>query len=155
HKNMSRKVVPGTPWAGPAYACSNPSFTTLESCVANGGTWDRALEIYPTDDSDNPFDWNTGRIGICSNALYKNATDCANNGGTWTNYDMTWIYGDWLSSLPRSIYKAPASTSQVCSDPRGNASTCASFGGSMINNAGAAYSCGRCHTTGWTSDAAI
>jgi predicted CXXCH cytochrome family protein len=156
HKNMSRKVTPGMPWAGPGYECSNPIFTTSESCVDNGGTWDRTLVIYPSDDSGNPFDWTTGRVGICTNSAYKNATDCAGNGGTWNDYDMTWIYADWLTPLPREIFRGPASTSQVCSDPRGNASNCTgTFGGTMINNAGASYSCARCHTTGWTSDAAI
>jgi predicted CXXCH cytochrome family protein len=155
HKNMSRKVTPGMPWAGPGYACSNPLFTDMITCVANGGTWDRSLVIYPSDDSANPFDWINGRVGICTNSLYKNSTDCTNNGGTWNNFDMPWIYGDWLSPLPREIIRAPASSSQVCTDPRGTAATCASFGGTMVNNAGASYSCARCHTTGWTSDAVV
>lgn len=43
-------------------------------------------------------------------------------------YDLKWIYGDWLAALPRAIYT-----------------------GSTLNNM--SYSCGRCHTTGWTSDA--
>ena len=68
---------------------------------------------------------------------------------------MTWIYGDWLAPLPRAIYKAPASTSNTCSDPRYSTATCVANGGTLIKNAGVSYSCGRCHTTGWTSDAAI
>ena len=156
HKNMSRKVTPGMPWAGPGYQCSNLLYTTSESCVDNGGTWDRSLVIYPSDDTANPFDWTTGRVGICSNSNYKTSTDCANNGGTWNDYDMPWIFADWLTPLPREIFRGPASTSQVCSDPRGTAANCTgTFGGIMINNAGASYSCSRCHTTGWTSDAAI
>ena len=43
-------------------------------------------------------------------------------------YDLKWIYGDWLAALPRAIYT-----------------------GATLNNM--SYSCGRCHTTGWTSDA--
>jgi len=78
--------------------------------------------------------------------------DCVHSGGTWdptiypsddtgnvftwkdnkitvgTNtYDLKWIYGDWLAALPRAIYT-----------------------GTTLNNM--SYSCGRCHTTGWTSD---
>ncbi len=43
-------------------------------------------------------------------------------------FDLKWIYGDWLGPLPRAIYT-----------------------GATLNNM--SYSCGRCHTTGWTSDA--
>lgn len=42
-------------------------------------------------------------------------------------FDLKWIYGDWLAALPRAIYT-----------------------GATLNNM--SYSCGRCHTTGWTSD---
>ncbi len=50
-----------------------------------------------------------------------------------TAFDLTWIYGDWLAPLPRAVYKkAPNGTSP-----------------------GISYSCGRCHTTGWTSDATL
>jgi len=139
HKNMSRPVTVGMPWAGPAYACSVPMFTNREDCEAHSGTWDTALSIYPSDDSGNVFDWNTGTISV---------------GGV--SRDLTWIYGDWLSALPRAIYKAPASTSKVCSDPLYTTqATCEGNGGTWIFNAGASYSCARCHTTGWTSDAAI
>ncbi len=162
HKNMSRKVTVGLPWAGPA------------------GT------EYPADDSGNVFDWITGRITI---------------GGV--PRDLAWIYGDWLSPLPRAIAKLPAATGSVCTLPAytdqtsclANAgaqwlggvcespayttsSTCAAIGGTWatgpsgvcddptktastcpsghwIQNAGASYSCSRCHTTGATSDATI
>ena len=82
-----------------------------------------------------------------------NQEDCVHSGGTWdptiypsddqgnvftwstnqitvgsTKYDLKWIYGDWLAALPRAIYTGPT-----------------------LNNM--SYSCGRCHTTGWTSDA--
>jgi hypothetical protein len=78
--------------------------------------------------------------------------DCVQGGGTWdptiypaddsgnffkwssnqitvsgASYDLKWIYGDWLAALPRAIYTGPT-----------------------LNNM--SYSCGRCHTTGWTSD---
>ena len=82
-----------------------------------------------------------------------NQEECVHSGGTWdptiypstdsgqaidwttnkitvgTNtYDLKWIYGDWLAALPRAVYT-----------------------GATLNNM--SYSCGRCHTTGWTSDA--
>ena len=46
---------------------------------------------------------------------------------------LYWIYGDWLGPFPRDIY----ATAPAAGKP------------------GVAYSCGRCHTTGWTSDAAL
>jgi hypothetical protein len=138
HKNMVRKVTPGQGWGGPAFECTNGSYTTEEACFDNGGNW-VPKTFYPTDDTGNPFNWNTGRITTGT--------------GTW---DLTWIYGDWLGPMPRAIYKTDPSTSTVCSDPRGTSANCAStYGGTMIANAGAAYSCGRCHATGWTSDATI
>jgi PKD repeat protein len=136
HKNMARKVTVNVPWGGPPFACTNPVYTDEEECEDHGGTWDPT--VYPSDDTGNAIDWVTGRITVSS-----------------TPYDMTWIYGDWLSPLPRVIYKAPASSSQVCSDPRYTTANCVANGGSLYNNAGASYSCARCHTTGWTSDAAI
>lgn len=79
--------------------------------------------------------------------------ECVHSGGTWDpsiypsddtgnvfdwtkntittsagTFDLKWIYGDWLAALPRAIYT-----------------------GATLNNM--SYSCGRCHTTGWTSDA--
>ena len=64
-------------------------------------------------------------------------SDDSGNAFDWTKnqitvgankYDLKWIYGDWLAALPRAIYTGPT-----------------------LNNM--SYSCGRCHTTGWTSDA--
>lgn len=97
--------------------------------------------IYPTDASGNLLDWVNGKITVGA-----------------ASRDMVWIYDGWLEDpqLPTAIYKGPASTTKVCSDPRGTTANCVStYGGTLINNAGASYSCGRCHTTGWTSDAAI
>ena len=137
HKNMVRKVTPTLGWGGPPFECTNIAFTTEEACYDNGGNW-VPTEFYPSDDAGNVFDWNTGKITTAT--------------GTW---DVTWIYGDWLGPLPRAIYKTSASTSKTCSDPRYTTSNCTSSGGTLINNAGASYSCGRCHATGWTSDATI
>ncbi|MFN7986300.1 MAG: PKD domain-containing protein [Thermoanaerobaculia bacterium] len=111
HKNMSRPVSPTfKPWGGPPFHCTGKATaTTEEACVAAGGTWDP--EIYPSDDTGNTFDWTKNQITVGAN-----------------KYDLKWIYGDWLSALPRAIYTGPT-----------------------LNNM--SYSCGRCHTTGWTSDA--
>ncbi len=59
-----------------------------------------------------------------------NTIDWTKNTITTTagTFDLKWIYGDWLGPLPRAIYT-----------------------GATLNNM--SYSCGRCHTTGWTSDA--
>src|SRR5262249_42894063 len=102
--------------------------------------------IYPSDDTGNTFNWLTTPAKV-------NLPGPTPPAGA---YDIAWIYGDWLASLPRVIAKLPALTSTVCSDPRGTAANCVStFGGTLIKNAGASYSCARCHTTGWTSDAQI
>ena len=111
HKNMSRPVSSTfKPWGGPPFSCTGkPAYTDEASCVHNGGTWDPT--IYPSDDTGNAINWATNKITVGANA-----------------YDLKWIYGDWLSPLPRAIYT-----------------------GAALNNV--TYSCGRCHTTGWTSDA--
>jgi carboxypeptidase family protein len=122
HKNMARKVVPGMAWGGPPFSCSNSSYTNEEDCIHNGASWNP--EIYPSDDSGNMFDWDAGTI--------KLLTDPNNP------KPLYWIYGDWLSALPRAIYSAGSQTS-----------------GSNIGKPLMSYSCARCHTTGWTSDATI
>lgn len=188
HKNMSRKVEPGSgiPWAGPGYECSVHGFTNRADCETHGGTWDPTLVIYPSDETGNPFNWATGEITISGVAR-----------------SLAWIFADWISPLPRAIARVPAATGNVCTlpaytdqmsclantgaqwlggvcelpayttsstcatnggtwatgptgvcdDPTKTASTCPS--GHWIQNAGASYSCARCHTTGWTSDSAI
>ena len=136
HKNMARKVTVGLPRGGPPFSCTNPLYTDEQACEENGAFWDPT--IYPSDDGGNTFDWMNGQIVTSGGAR-----------------DLTWIYGDWLAPLPRAIYKAPASTTDVCSDPRYTTTTCVANGGVLIKNAGASYSCSRCHTTGATSDAAI
>lgn len=161
HKNMARKVTVGKTWGGPPFACTNPLFTDEQTCEDNGALWNPTT--YPSDDTGNAIDWINGRITVGASA-----------------YDLTWIYGDWLSPLPRTIYKAPASASSTCSIPlpgacsnplyliqsdcQANGGTwtsnstqggCTFNGGLWILNAGAAYSCARCHTTGWTSDATV
>ena len=139
HKNMSRPVVPGgLPWAGPGYECTVHGHMNRTDCEDNGGLWEPSLVIYPSDDSGNPFDWDNGQISI---------------GGVVR--DVMWIFGDWLTPLPRAMAKLPASSGQVCSDPRYTTANCVANGGTLLNNAGASYSCARCHTTGWTSDASI
>jgi Carboxypeptidase regulatory-like domain/PKD domain len=161
HKNMARKVAVGQPWGGPPFACTSILYTDEQTCEAHGAQWNPT--VYPSDDTGNPINWTTGQITVGGSA-----------------YDMTWIYGDWLSPLPRTIYKAPPSAAFTCSSPlagvcsnpvyltqldcQNNAATwtsngtqtgCLANGGLWVKNAGAAYSCARCHTTGWTSDAAV
>ena len=160
HKNMSRKVAVGKPWGGPPFDCTNPLYTDEQACEDHGAQWNPT--VYPSDDIGNPIDWINGRITVGA-----------------STFDMTWIYGDWLSPLPRTIYKAPAGAATcsiplagACSSPllltqvdcQANAGTwtsnstqvgCLFNGGLWILNAGASYSCARCHTTGWTSDATV
>jgi len=95
HKNMLRKVdqirPPGSsyPWGGPPFSCSNPLYTDELACIVGGGTWDP--EVYPSDDSGNPFDWPNNRITVGGNVR-----------------DLTWIYGDWLAAggrLPEYLHR--------------------------------------------------
>ncbi len=98
----------------------------------------------------------------CDNPLYLTEDACEANGGHWypidlypstdsglvfdwvngtinvggIDRDLYWIYGDWLGPLPRAVYSA---------DP---------VAGTPLKP-GASYSCARCHTTGWTSDATL
>ncbi len=117
HRNMSRKVVPGNAWGGPPLSCSNPGAGSEDECEALNAHW-YPTSPYLTDDQANPFNWATGQITI---------------GGGPAN--LYWIFADWLSPLPRSIYSAGSS--------------------GMTGKPLMSYSCSRCHTTGWTSDAAI
>jgi predicted CXXCH cytochrome family protein len=120
HRNMARKVTAGNAWGGPPLQCTIPVATSEEACEEANGSW-YPVAPYPTDSSGNVFNWfgpsaGTITVGGVDNMLY-------------------WIYGDWLSPLPRAIYSAGSS---------------ASTGKPLMS-----YSCGRCHTTGWTSDSAI
>ncbi len=116
HKNMARKVTVGTPWGGPPFTCTNGYSTTEEECFDNGGNW-VPVAPYPGTDTGNNFDWVNGTVDVSG---YK---------------QLYWIYGDWLSALPRAIYAAPVD---------------ATTGKPTVS-----YSCARCHTTGWTSDSLL
>ena len=109
HKNMSRPYT-NKAWGGPesGFACSDTSYTTLETCIDAGFSWSPAAS-YHSDDAGNVFDWGAGTVG-------------------GTNV-LKWIYADWLAPFPRAI--------------------------STNGTANASYSCARCHTTGWTSDATL
>lgn len=120
HRNMSRKVVAGNGWGGPPLACTNPSASTEEECEALGAHW-YPEELYPQDDSGNAFDWMDGEVIV---------------GGVPTS--LYWIYADWISPYPRTVYVA------------GSYSSGANLGKPLMS-----YSCARCHTTGWTSDSAV
>ncbi len=161
HKNMARPVTVGTPWGGPPFSCTNPLYTDEESCEENNAQWNPT--IYPSDDAGNAINWTNGQITVNS-----------------VNYNLKWIYGDWLSDFPRAIYDAPASATRTCSIPLAGACSnpayvtqlscttaggtwtsnsaqagCQTNGGTWVLNAGSSYSCARCHTTGWTSDATV
>jgi hypothetical protein len=115
HKNMARKVN----------YCSIPGNTTAGACTTATGTWIRGPQDgpdglpYPSDDSGNVINWNA----TPNSTITVSGVDRA----------LYWVYGDWLSPLPRTIY----STDPVAGKP------------------GLSYSCARCHTTGWTSDATL
>jgi len=157
HKNMARKVgvcsdrnyasetactTAGQTWSyqkkgGPPFSCSNALYTDEESCEQNGATWDP--EEYHATDTGQVFDWPNGNVDVSG-----------------TPRRVKWIYGDWLAALPRAIYEAPAATTKTCTNPLYTTqATCEANSGTWVFNAGASYSCGRCHTTGWSSDATI
>ena len=158
HKNMARKVgvcsdrnyssetactTAGQTWSyqkkgGPPFSCTlGPTYHDEDACVADGGTWDP--ETYAATDTAQAFDWPNGNVDVSG-----------------TPRRVKWIYGDWLAALPRAIYEAPAATTKTCTNPLYTTqATCEGNGGTWVFNAGASYSCGRCHTTGWSSDAAI
>jgi len=119
HKNMSRKVTVGKPWGGPPFHCVSASGSTEEECYDNGGNW-VPVAPYPSTDTGDTFNWTNGTV---------------NNGGL--DKTLYWIYGDWLSALPRAIYADTANTGTVPFSPN------------------VSYSCARCHTTGWKSDSGI
>lgn len=106
--------------------------------------------VRPVDKTFKP--WGGPPFACTGFPNYKTQEDCVHGGGTWDptiypsddtgnafnwnsnkitvgtkSYDLKWVYGDWLGRLPRAIYT-----------------------GADLNNM--SYSCGRCHTTGWTSD---
>ncbi|HEY3351416.1 MAG TPA: hypothetical protein VGM13_16690, partial [Thermoanaerobaculia bacterium] len=99
------------------------------------------------------FPWGGPPFSCTGHPAEKDEAACVAAGGTWdpdiyhsddtgrvfdwaqgkiavgaASYALKWIYGDWLAALPRAIY-ADAVVANL------------------------SYSCGRCHTTGWTSDA--
>ena len=147
HKNMARKVTPGQAWGGPPLECTIlPSiYLTSEACLQAGGQF-VPVEDYHGTDSGQDFNWATGQIDVDlgPGVVYR---------------DLLWIYADWIAAYPRAIFEAPAgsqtSAPTVCSDPRYTVANCVANGGTILTNAGASYSCARCHTTGWTSDATI
>jgi len=152
HKNMSRRVglplsaqvVPGSayPWSGPPFNCTNPLYTAPAACQANGAKWVPSTPAYPTDSTGHAIDWVLGNISV--NSISR---------------QLYWIYGGWGldgPALPGAIYSAPPSATHVCSNPLYTTQgSCTGAGANWVLNAGVSYSCARCHTTGWTSDAAI
>jgi hypothetical protein len=97
-----------------------------------------SITPYPADEAGNAFDWLNGTVTVGGNAR-----------------DLVWLINNWMAPLGRSFYEGPPSAAQVCSDPRYTTGTCVANGGTLVLNAGLSYSCARCHTTGWTSDATL
>jgi len=101
--------------------------------------YDPEGDVFPKDEAGNPIDFVNGKITVSPN-----------------QYDLVWLVNNWMSPLVRSFYKGPATGAGVCSDPRFTAATCVANGGTVsANSPGLSYSCARCHTTGWTSDATL
>ena len=95
---------------------------------------------YSMDLFGNQFDWNNYTItiqGVCTVPPYTNPSSCVNGGGQWLSgtKSLFYIYGGWMNAAPIALYDG--------SYNQGGAQTAVS------------YSCGRCHTTGYTMDAAI
>ncbi len=126
HKNMARKVTVGTPWGGPPFECTVAPLVHLDQDACyDAGGNWVPQNPYPGTDSGQDLNWTTGQIDL----------DVTPGG---TNYkDLLWIYGDWLSAYPRAVYKDDPDTVANPDKPK------------------VSYSCGRCHTTGWTSDATL
>jgi predicted CXXCH cytochrome family protein len=95
---------------------------------------------YSADLFGNIFSWTDSTIniqGFCTISLYTDPTNCANGGGVWLSGSkpLYYIYGGWMNATPRALYDG--------SYTQGGQKTAVS------------YSCGRCHTTGFTMDTAI
>ncbi len=127
HKNMSRKVVVGQEWGGPPLECSILPllYLTSEACFDAGGKFG-PKDPYPGTDSGQDFNWATGQIDL--------------DPTVGTNYkNLYWIYADWLSAYPRAVYADDPNTTTTPHSP---------------GTAGR-YTCARCHTTGWSSNATL
>jgi len=184
HKNMARKVTVGTSWGGPPFACSNALYTTEEDCFNHGGTWDPTVypsddsgNVFhwntgtaTVNSVDRDMTWIYGdwlaplpraiyktdpaTTKVCLKPAYADQTSCQTAGFAWlggvcedpSKTQTTCTTGTWGTG-----------PSGVCDDPAplySKYADCKAASKSWIQNAGASYSCGRCHTTGWTSDLA-
>jgi hypothetical protein len=95
---------------------------------------------YSADLFGDLFNWTNSTItlqGFCTNAQYTDETSCANGGGTWLSgpKPLYYIYGGWMEASPGALYDG--------SYFQGGQKTAVT------------YSCGRCHTTGFTMDTTI
>lgn len=137
HRNMARKVAPVCSVVG---TCTVVGKTDSSSCQAAGGTWTPTTLATCGAAGGTPI---YRPLSGPSGANYP--SDDSGNLLTWNTATpptvnisgvektLFWLYGDWLAPLPRTIY----STGPVSGKP------------------GVSYSCARCHTTGWTSDATL
>ncbi len=86
------------------------------------------------------FSWTDSTItlrGFCTISFYTDPANCANGGGVWLSGSkpLYYLYGGWMSAAPGALYDG--------SYAQGGQKTAVS------------YSCGRCHTTGFTMDTTI
>ena len=97
---------------------------------------------YTTDEAGNVIDWTNNTInilGICSNSTASSAGSCTAGGGVWITGSryLYYILGGWMEepAVPLAVYDG--------SYTQGTQKTVV------------LYSCGRCHTTGYTMDAPV
>ena len=129
------RAIYKTSAAAAANTCTDPRFSTSATCTAAFGC-------------SNPS-YTTQTIceaaGVCSDTNHTTQSDCLANGqctignlttqATCVSGGGVWAFHTWATKTPSTwVAKTP---------------------GTWVKGAGASYSCGRCHTTGWTSDSAI
>ncbi|MEO8197108.1 MAG: PKD domain-containing protein, partial [Thermoanaerobaculia bacterium] len=129
HKNMSRKVTVGTPWGGPDFHCVGgplaATATSEEACFDLGFIYNW-VPLSPYLGTDSGQDFNWTLGTVDIGTL-----------AVPNPRSLYWIYADWLAAYPRAIYHDVADTTVSPNKPK------------------VAYSCARCHTTGWTADATL
>lgn len=125
HKNMARKVTVGKIWGGPPFECTVAPLVHLDQDAC----YDAGGNWVPV--SEYPGTDSGQDLNWVTGQIDLDVT-------AGTNLkDLRWIYGDWLSAYPRAVYADDPDTAATPDKPK------------------VSYSCGRCHTTGWTSDATL
>jgi len=97
---------------------------------------------YTTDEAGNVIDWTNNTIniaGICSNSTAGSAVSCTAGGGVWISGSryLYYILGGWMEepAVPLAVYDGSYTDG--------------------TQKTAVLYSCGRCHTTGYTMDAPV